>query len=879
MTKLWLMVRLAMALGIVALPAVAQGRPENDEFSVSNDELTSQSANQSADVSIASEPPRSVAEMPSYPEMEQPATTLSEWMAQIEASIIQIVGIRVEETETGLQVVLETAEGELAAPTTTISGNAAIAEIPNAVLALPEGDSFEQFEPAEGIALVQVTNIPGVGGASPAENQVRVAITGTDAPPVVEVTATGLAVTLGEAIVNVEDETIQIVVTGQEDEGYNPSSASTATRTDTPLRDIPQSIQVVPRQVIEDRNVRTLTEAVETVSGVVDGGGFYGAPSGGRIIRGFDAGLTGGAASFRNGFRDAQYGDLVGIGTVERVEVLKGPGSVLFGQVEPGGIINVITRQPLSEPYYEVALEVGNYGFYQPSVDLSGPLDSDGNVLYRFISSYQSSENVQPFFEPQVTTIAPSITVNFGDRTELDLYYEYVRYFADDIRTDAVALSDGSLTPRDFYVGYPSLNFFDITTQRYGYSFNHEFNDNLRLRNNLAVTSTITTDERGYGIGLVDDRFIQIESFFADSSTDNYFGQIDLVGEFETGSISHQVLVGFDFNRLVNPLESFQVLNVPNQDIFDSNYDFTPNDADIVPAFKADTTTQSYGVYLQDQITFTDNLKFLVGGRYDWISYENEIADFGLFGNTDDDPIQNDNAFSPRIGLVYQPSDEISLYASYSESFRQATGFNPDGRAFEPTQGTQYEAGVRGEFLDGRLSANLAAYNLTRTNIVVPDLNNPGFSTQIGEARSRGIELDIAGEILSGWNIIASYAYTDTEITRGIPLIEGNQLRGAPEHQASLWTTYEIQEGDLSGLGFGLGLFYVGERQGDDINSFQVDGYLRTDAALYYRSDRLNAAINIRNLFDVDYISVPFRQSAVQRGEPFTVVGSVSWEF
>ncbi len=801
-----------------------------------------------------------------------PAMTVSDWVAQIEASLVQITDVRIEATDAGLQVVLETADGTLAEPVTSTAGDALILEIENAVLV---GNAFEAFAPAEGIALVQVSPLAG--------DRVQVVITGADAVPEVAVgsDAAGLALSVvpGVAQASEEGETIQLVVTGEEDEGYNPSSASTATRTDTPLRDIPQSIQAVPQQVIEDRNVSNLTEAVETVSGVVDGGGFYGAPSGGRILRGFISGFNGDTSSFRNGFRDAGYGDLVGIGTVERVEVLKGPGSVLFGQVEPGGIINVITRQPLSEPYYEAGLEIGSYGFYQPSIDLSGPVNSDGSVLYRLISSYQSSEDIQPFFEPQVTTIAPSFTLNFGDETALDLYYEYVRYFAEDIRTDAVALSDGSLTPRDFYAGYPNLNFFDITTQRYGYSFEHEFNEDLRLRNNLAVTSTVTTDERGYGIGLVDDQFIQIESFFADSSTDNYFGQIDIVGEFETGSVSHQVVAGFDFNRLVNPLESFQVLNVPNQDIFNPNYDFMPNDVDIVPAFKANNTTQSYGIYLQDQIAFTDNFKLLAGGRYDWISYESEIADFGLFGNTIDDPVQNDSAFSPRIGLVYQPSDELSLYASYSQSFRQATGFNPDGRSFEPTRGTQYEVGVRGGFLDDRLSANLAAYNLTRTNIVLPDFANPGFSTQIGEAQSRGIELDITGEILPGWNVIGSYAYTDAEVTRSIPGIEGTQLRGAPEHQASLWTTYEIQEGDLGGLGFGLGLFYVGERQGDDLNSFQVDSYLRTDAALYYRKDRLNAAINVRNLFDTDYVSIPFRQSAVQRGEPFEIVGSVSWQF
>ncbi|MEO0489450.1 MAG: TonB-dependent receptor plug domain-containing protein, partial [Cyanobacteria bacterium J06659_2] len=338
------------------------------------------------------------------------ATTVADWVAQIEASLTQITGVQIEETEAGLQIVFETAAGELATPTTQTVGNALIADIPNAVLALPEGDAFEQFEPAAGIALVQVTNEPG--------DRVRVAITGTDAPPVGEVTATGLAVTLGEAIAGAEDDAIQVVVTGEGDEGYNPSSASTATRTDTPLRDIPQSIQVVPQQVIEDRNTGTVIESVETVSGVVYNGGFADAPTGSVIIRGFSQ-----AQQFRNGFRDTDRTGLTGIGTVESIEVLKGPASVLFGTLEPGGIVNVITRQPLSDPQYQLSFELGNRSSYQPRIDLTGPLTNDDLALYRLIASYESADGFQEFTNREITTFAPTLAFNIGENTDLSFYY------------------------------------------------------------------------------------------------------------------------------------------------------------------------------------------------------------------------------------------------------------------------------------------------------------------------------------------------------------------------------------------------------------------------------------------------------------------------
>ena len=228
---------------------------------------------------------------------------------------------------------------------------------------------------------------------------------------------------------------------------------------------------------------------------------------------------------------------------------------------------------------------------------------------------------------------------------------------------------------------------------------------------------------------------------------------------------------------------------------------------------------------------------------------------------------------------MYQPSKSVSLYTSYSQSFLPTSGFNPDGRAFKPTKGTQYEAGIKADFLDGKLSTTLAAYQITKTNITIQDPNDRNFQIQVGEQRSQGIELDIAGEILPGWKVIGSYAYTDAEVTKDIDISVGNKLLGVPENQASLWTTYEIQKGDLKGLGFGLGLFYVGERTAFSDNSVELPNYLRTDAAIYYRRDRLNAAINIRNLFDTDYFRNSYGYTlGLERGAPLTIIGSIRWE-
>lgn len=308
-------------------------------------------------------------------------------------------------------------------------------------------------------------------------------------------------------------------------------------------------------------------------------------------------------------------------------------------------------------------------------------------------------------------------------------------------------------------------------------------------------------------------------------------------------------------------------------DIFNPNYDVLRPEYE--PNLRFYNPIKRYGVYLQDQIAFSDNLKLLVGGRYDWVSSE-----FEILNNNIDDPVQNDGAFSPRIGLVYQPNNNVSLYASYSTSFKPSGGFNLDGRQFKPTRGTQYEVGVKTDFLDRRLSATLAAYHITKTNVTTRDLNNPGFSIQTGEQQSQGIELDVTGEILPGWKIIASYAYTDAKVSKDNTIPVGNRLDNVPFNQASLWTTYEIQKGNLRGFGFGLGLFYIGERKGDLANSFELPSHLRTDAALYYRRDGFNAAINIRNLFDIDYARYSFgSRNFIQRAAPLTITGSIGWTF
>jgi iron complex outermembrane receptor protein len=806
-----------------------------------------------------------------HQEIETAATTVDEWLVQIAQTTIQIIGVQVEPTDDGLRVILETAGGELVAPVTQTVGNALIADIPNAVLALPGGGEFQQANPAASIALVTV---------APSGDGVRVAITGADAPPTATVSATAqglsLSVVPGLEVAETSDEAIQVVVTGEQDEDYAPSSASTATRTDTPLRDIPQSIQVVPRQVIEDQGVTRIGDALRNVSGVTPQVGFGGITDQ-FTIRGFTD-----TSTFRNGFRQTGllgFSPINSPSTIERIEVLKGPASIMFGQIEPGGVVNFITRMPLSEPFYQAEFTAGQFSFYEPFLDASGPLTEDGRLLYRLGATYRNFGSFVDFVNGENISIAPVLSYQISDSTTLRADYEFFNTsetFNDGLPLDPIVFD----LPNSRFLGEPD-NRINSTSHRIGLSIEHQFNENIDLRSTFTA---FIANENSRAARLFDliPGTQEIERTSRENSfrSENYAWQTDLITRFNTGSIKHQLLLGLEFASLSGSNSSIE------SEIFPINV-VNPIYREPIPpiesTFSRTDSSTRFGVLLQDQIEVLPNLNLLVGGRYDSTNIRFNLEDifvgeepFTLDGDF------SDQAFSPRVGVVYQPIEPISLYASFSRSF-QPNGaitrrFAQDGESVPPTRGTQYEIGVRAAITEN-LSANLALYHITKTNILTTDPDDPDFIIPIGEARSRGIELDIGGEILPGWNVIASAFLNDAVITEDGDLPIGDTLINAPRTGASLWTTYEIQQGDLQGLGFGLGLFYVGDREAQLPNNFVLPSYLRTDASIFYRRDNWRLGVNLKNLFNTQYLESAQNTGLIYPGAPFSVLGTVSVRF
>ncbi|MFB2839024.1 TonB-dependent siderophore receptor [Floridanema evergladense] len=795
------------------------------------------------------------------------------------AQVIEVTGVRVISTQNGVDVILETDSQTIPQVSTTSSEKTLVTDIFNTQLRLPNNEEFRQEKPAEGIESVTVTQL------SP--NTIRVTVTGTQQIPKVQINPSSLGIVLSlntPKTTPKPDEEIEILVRREIQNEYVVPNTTTGMLTDIPLRDIPQSIQVIPQRVIQDQQAISIEEVVGNVSAVT----FLGETDGRGprfSIRGFDD-----APILRDGFLfRSGSGGLLEVQNLSRVEVLKGPSSILSGDIEPGGIINVVRKRPLSEPFYNLQFQVGNRNFVRPSLDISGPLTADRSLLYRLNALYLNEGSFRDFDSSYNRfSIAPVLTWKIGDRTEINFIFEYIK---DDNPADFGTVAFGNSIaniPRGRVTNDPS-DVIQNTFSDLGYDLEHRFSDNWKLRNAFRFTHSSFNYGRNKNDVIVLPAFLDEETgiltrFFADQfgDTQNYNLLTNIQGNFSTGSIRHTVIFGFDLGRVNTYFETTVDFNNPSPlNIFNPVYGTIPKpNANTLSPFDDQRTQQDrLGIYVQDQVKLLDNLIVLAGIRYDTVK-QTITSNISESRET-----QYNDAFTPRIGIVYQPIEAISLYGSYSRSFAPNSVSTVEGDLLNPEEGEGFEVGIKAQLMENRLFATLAYFDITKQNVAVPDPNEdlPGFFIATGKERSRGVEFDLTGRILPGWNIIASYAFVNAKVTADTDSeIVGNRLVGIPQHSASLWTTYEIQTGSLQGLGFGMGFNFVGEREGDITNTFQADSFFLMNAAIFYRRNNWRAQINFNNLFNANYIEAIGRSSRVREitpGEPFTVRALVSVEF
>lgn len=664
---------------------------------------------------------------------------------------------------------------------------------------------------------------------------------------------------------------------------YTATHATTATKTDTPIRDIPQSIQVIKRKVIDDRQALLITDLANNVSGVQRGGFDFGDfPSQVYLVRGFEG------KSLLNGFREQSVINSYDITAVNRVDFLKGPGSVLYGQRGLGGQVNTVTKLPAADRHLWGRASFGSFDLYRTELDVGGALPQNENLWGRMNFAYRNSGSYIDFHKDETAFISPSFTWNITPDTDLTVLLHYQSQ--QNVFEYGLAPEPESLNvPISRFYGEPGFNNMQVDSGSASYFLNHRFNEDWRFRSAFRANIAREHDESLMATFLEDTarRTLnrQDQTFKEKIEADDYALQNELYGKFATGPFEHNAMIGTEIARADNNsgISYAEPGTIPPIDLYNPVYGKVSQAAlnFSAPDITFLRTTDSLGVYFQDQIKLLENLKVTGGGRYDWFEYERQDVN---------DPsskasLTGEN-FSPRAGIVYQPFDSTSLYFSWSNSFSPVTFGRTRGEPLKPEIGEQYEIGVKQEFFGDRLWANLAFYKIDRQNVSIRDPFDPIYIRQIGEQKSRGIELDIQGRPLEGLNVIATYAYTDAYVSKDTTIEIGAPLFGVPQHSGSLWATYEIQGGLFKGLGFGGGIYVVdGSRstglplasESQSTSVFNLPGYERLDAMLYYKRDGWQAQLNFKNLTDERIYETTGYSLKPQA--PFSVLGSISYSF
>jgi iron complex outermembrane recepter protein len=645
-----------------------------------------------------------------------------------------------------------------------------------------------------------------------------------------------------------------------EDGNRIASKPSLTGKTDTPLIETPFSVQVVPAQIFEEQRINRLQEALENVSGVRSNnndveGYIY-------KVRGFDV-----KNLFRNNLAlSFSLPTIQETANLQRVEVLKGPASILFGRVDPGGVINLVTKKPESEPYYKISQDLGMYDFYRTIFDASGPINDSKTVSYRLSGAVQDYDAYRDFQGGRRQFIAPVVNFKLSDQTELTIDTQYMKNKAQsDIGIPAVGKRPASIPlKRSFQESNDPLD----KTESYnlGYELKHHFNDDWAITNRFLYSHANLWKMNVVGSSLDEttgilDRTTQGQTLVGDVYSTN----LDLTGKFEALGAKHNVVVGLDYlhdyydYRYTEGGGNFPI-NIYNPiygTVSKADYQDAANGVGF--AGGSSYLVKQTGLYIQDQITWFDKLHFTFGGRYDdaeqYLGRGATKAAAKAARRTN--PKKEDKEFSPRAGLLYEITPSFSAYTSYSKSFGTNNGFDTSGKMFDPEQAKQHEVGLKAEIAE-QLFANVAIYHLTKTNVLTADTSTPDPNDSVarGEVRSRGVELDVLGKITDRLSMNAAYAYTDTEITKDENGSQGLQLDNVPRHTARTFLTYDFGSGGL-GWRVGAGLYGAGKAYVNPDNTAKIPGFVRLDANAAYsgkwNDKKWTAQLNIRNLLNKDY--------------------------
>ncbi|MBB1198734.1 ferrichrome porin FhuA [Enterobacteriaceae bacterium 89] len=682
--------------------------------------------------------------------------------------------------------------------------------------------------------------------------------------------------------------------------------SATATKTDTPIEKTPQSISVVTAEEMALHQPKSVKEALSYTPGVAVGTRGASNTYDYLIIRGFAAdgqsqnNYLNGMKMSGNFYNDAVVDPYM----LERAEILRGPSSVLYGKSSPGGLLNMVSKRPTTEPLKEVQFKVGTNGLYQTGFDFSDALDDDGVWSYRLTGLARSANAQQERAEEQRYAIAPAFTWRPDDKTN----FTFLSYFQNEPETGYYGwlpkegtvdpLPNGSRLPTDFNEGAKN-NTYSRNEKMVGYSFDHEFNDTFTVRQNLRFAENKVSQNSVYGYGVCSDpsnvynqqcaalapadkgHYLARKYVVDNEKLQNFTVDTQLQSKFSTGEIDHILLTGVDFMRLRNDINSWFGYDdsVPLLDLYNpvyTDFDFGAKDPANSGPYQILNKQKQTGLYVQDQAQW-DKVLVTLGGRYDWA----DQSSFNRVSNTSSE--RDDKQFTWRGGVNYLFDNGITPYFSYSESFEPASQTGANGSIFAPSKGKQYEAGVKYVPSDRPIVLTGAVYQLTKTNNLMADPNGSFFSVEGGEIRARGVEVEAKAALSASINVVGSYTYTDAEYTTDTTY-KGNTPAQVPKHMASLWGDYTIFNGPLSGLTLGTGARLTGSSYGDPANSFKVGSYTVVDALVRYDLARVglagsNVALHVNNLFDREYVASCFNTYGCFWGAERQVVATATFRF
>jgi iron complex outermembrane receptor protein len=644
--------------------------------------------------------------------------------------------------------------------------------------------------------------------------------------------------------------------------GYRAKNAATATKTDTPLAETPQAVTVVTRDQIVDQGATNLQDALTYAAGVRSDAYGLDARTDSFRVRGaypdvYLDGLRQAYGYYTSTTRTEPY-------MLERLEVLRGPSGMLFGSGTAAGIVNMVSKRPLQETQREVGVQLGSWNRRQLQADLTGPLTADGQWSYRLIAVAREADTQVDFVPDDRRLIAPSLTWRPNAATSLTLQGLYQK---DKSGTTSQFLPwEGTLLPNpngrlptSRFIGEPG-DYYDSERKSLGWLFEHKFNENFTFRQNFRHAQNENdnsyhwadafTIPGGWGADPVGKR--RLARFIDSSLTRNRIDTLDnhLESHFDTGALKHTLLVGADYQR--HRENVWAGISMSEIDAYAPIYG---NRLEPERTARPRTTQRATGVYLQDQIKL-GNWNFIAGLRHDRV-----VA--GSEGSED----ARDSATSKRFGVLYAFPSGWSPYVSYAESF---TPQSPrDGRVFSPLRGEQWEAGVKYEPAGRGLAFNAAVYDLREKNQIAQPI--PNVYTQLGETKTRGVELEAKGSIAPNLDITAHYNYTDLD----------PQLEGLPRHQAAVWAKYRFAIAGVPGFSVGAGVRHMGSFRDVSFGGSgpRIPSATLLDLVLAYETAKWRYALNINNATDKAYFSTCLARGDCWWGARRNVVASATYRF